>query len=458
MRRLITTVVTVVILLASTLVLASGIELEEQSAVAMGRVLAVRALLEDASTVFYNAAGLAWLDGFYISGGDILVFPQFNCSDPNGIYADASNTNALVAPPHLYAAYGTSLGSAGRVGFGVGMNFPFGLTLVWPDDFAGRHLSAESSLMIPEILVGLGYAPVKQVSIGATLVISPASVYMKRYLGPKFGFVDKAGKPLADSNVEMAGGGTGLGFNVGMQVRPIEKLFVGFQYRSGIDLEMEGDAHFNYAGDLPDKPFADQKVETAFTLPHILAFGVGYRVHRKWYVEFDADYTFWSAFETIPLRFPEDATGSLDQEVPEYWKDGWIFRLGHEVYLTEALTLRLGSGYDQNPATDKYLSPMLPDADRIFNAIGVGYNIDFESWSLNLNGTYMLTIFRDRTVNGRPCTSDDPCLDDAGEQLPEFNDAGVRNWEGNNFPATYKTTAHLIGLTVGARFGGEKKK
>ena len=183
MKKLIPVFAIVVFLFGASHALAAGIELEEQSAVAQGRVLAVRALLNDPSTVFYNSAGLAYLDGFSFALGDTMAFPSFNYSDPSGPggHADAQNTNTVVPPPHAYAAYGMSLGGNSRLGVGLGVNVPFGLTLIWPEEFAGRHLVQESALMCPEITLGAAYSPVKQVSIGAAFVASPASVYLKRY-------------------------------------------------------------------------------------------------------------------------------------------------------------------------------------------------------------------------------------------------------------------------------------
>ena len=451
MKKLIPVFAIVVFLFGASHALAAGIELEEQSAVAQGRVLAVRALLNDPSTVFYNSAGLAYLDGFSFALGDTMAFPSFNYSDPSGPggHADAQNTNTVVPPPHAYAAYGMSLGGNSRLGVGLGVNVPFGLTLIWPEDFAGRHLVQESALMCPEITLGAAYSPVKQVSIGAAFVASPASVYLKRYLGQNFGLVGDDGQPIDDAFVEMAGAGWGFGFAAGIQARPVERLFLGFAYRSGISIEMEGDAHFELPG-LSDKSgFPDQKVETKFELPDKLAFGIGYQILNAWYMEFDLDYAFWSVFDTIPLEFPEDTTGKLSQELPQHWESGFTFRLGNEVTVSRALTLRGGMGYDQNPIPDDYLSPMLPDAGRIFGAVGAGYALDM---GLRLDMAYELTYFRERTVEGQPCTAEAPCTDSAGNEIPEFNDAGARNWAGNPFPANYRGMAQLLSVTLGMAF------
>lgn len=430
------------------LALASGIELQEQDAEAQGRALAVRANLLNPATLFYNPAGLSFLDGFAISGGDTMVFPNFNYTDPNGQHPKATSVNPLVPPPHAYAGFGTQIHEGGRLGAGIGINYPFGLTLEWEEQFAGRHLISESELMIPQILAGISYAPVKYFSFGINLVISPAHVYLRRYLGPEFGLVADDGSPIEDARVEMAGDGLGIGFSAGLQARPTDWLFLGLVYRRGMTIDMEGDTHFTLDGLSDKSAFPDQPVETSFQLPDSIAFGIGTQVGR-WYGEFDIDYTLWSAFEEIPLTFPEDSTGLLTQAIPEYWKNTWVFRFGNYFKLTEALTLRAGAGYDQNPAPDQYLSPMLPDSDRIFTSVGAGYA--FES-GLRFDMSYMLTMFVTRTVTGHACTElDSECLNEAGE-LVAYNDDGSLAFAGNPFPARYESLAHLLSITVGMEF------
>jgi len=425
---------------------AAGIELQEHDARAQGRVLAVRAMLNNAAILFFNPAGIAYLEGLALSAGDTMVFPTFSYSDPNGQNPKASTVNPVVAPAHFYATYSGRIHPGGRLGGGIGANFPFGLTIEWDDDFAGRHLLTKSRLLMPHFYAGLSYSPIPALSLGANLVVCPASVYMKQYLGREFAFTGDDGQPV-DAYAEMGGRALGVGFSAGIQARPTDWLYLGLIYRRGMTLEMEGDAHFEFSN-LADQPFHDQPVKTTFELPDIIALGIGTRIGR-WYGEIDIDYTFWSVFREIPLDFPEDRTGQLSRSIPEYWKDGFTFRLGNEISITDSLQVVFGGGYDQNPAPDDYLSPMLPDSDRIFAALGAGYQFDF---GLTLDMSYMFTFFEDRTVNGHACTQNDPqCFDSSGNFI-EYTADGQLNWVGNTFPAHYQSYVQLLAVSVGFRF------
>ena len=437
--------------------LGSGIELQEQSAAAQGRALAVKARLDEASTVFYNPAGLAWLRGFQIQSGDTMVFPAFTARDARDVSAaeswgTASTTNTLIVPPHAYFSWGTDVGRTGGVGVGAGVNYPFGMAITWPDDFAGHHLVTGSNLLIPEILVGVGYAPVKQVSIGATLVVSPAQIWLKKYLGPEFGLVGDDGGPLTDASVAFAGMGVGVGANVGIQARPVKDLYLGFTYRSRISLKMTGDAHFSLDGLADRSGFPDQPVETEFQLPDIFSLALGYQILDSWYAEVDLEYTLWSLFKEIPVVFPDDVTGSLSQPMPQDWRNTFTLRVGNEITLgaEDEWAIRAGGGYDQTPVTSTYLSPMLPDSDRIFAGLGGGYTFPF---GFSIDMSYLYTYFVPREVNGHACTAGSPeaeCA--AAADGPAYDAAGNVLWSGNRFPAHYTTHAHLLAITLSQSF------
>ncbi|MBM4372437.1 MAG: outer membrane protein transport protein [Deltaproteobacteria bacterium] len=452
MRRLHWVVLLPALLLAAPGARGGGIELQEMSAAAQGRVLAVKARLEDASTLFYNPAGLAFLRGFQVQAGDTLVFPVFTARGPRDAapgeeWGPVSTTNVLAAPPHAYASWGGAVGGGHAVGAAVGVNFPFGMAMTWPDDFPGRHLIAGSNLQIPEILAGVAWSPLPQLSVGAALVVSPAQVWLRRFLGPEFGLVGDDGAPIPDATVAMAGSGVGVGAAAGIQARPIRGLYLGLSYRSRIRLDMTGDAHFTLPGLTDRSGFPDQPVETAFQLPDIVSLGVGYQILEAWYAELDVEYTFWSLFEEIPLDFPDDATGSLSQAIPQDWRNTVTVRFGNEVRLgaRREWAVRAGGGFDQTPVTPRYLSPMLPDSDRIFVGVGGGYTFAF---GLGLDVAYLHTFFLPRAARGHACvegSTESACA-------RPYDDAGNVPAVGNAFPARYASDAHLLALTVSQTF------
>jgi len=91
--------------------------------------------------------------------------------------------------------------------------------------------------------------------------------------------------------------------------------------------------------------------------------------------------------------------------------------------------LRAGFLYDQTPQPDETVDPILPDAIRWAVTGGFGYR----SGNFVLNVAYQYEPFQDRTSENRSVL--------------------VHPLSGINLgKGTYKTTAHLIGISLGFVF------
>lgn len=124
---------------------AAGFALIEQSASGMGNAYAgAAATAEDASTIFYNPAGMSELKGtqFAVGGHVIDLSAKFSNSgstkpaaivtNPLGGNGGEAGTTAIV--PNVYFV----LPIGERFDFGIGVNAPFGLKTEYDDNWAGR--------------------------------------------------------------------------------------------------------------------------------------------------------------------------------------------------------------------------------------------------------------------------------------------------------------------------------
>jgi long-chain fatty acid transport protein len=67
-------------------------------------------------------------------------------------------------------------------------------------------------------------------------------------------------------------------------------------------------------------------------------------------------------------------TSSLqDTDSPRNYKDAYAIRVGTQYMLTDKLALRLGAAFQKTPIKDGYVTPEIPDADRINLTCGLGY-------------------------------------------------------------------------------------
>jgi long-chain fatty acid transport protein len=104
---------------------AAGFALGEQSVKAVGNSLAgAAATAEDASTIFYNPAGLTELSGFQLQAGGHFIIPNVRFKNANGGGNDGGDAGVSAVVPNLYAAWDVS----DRFKLGIGVNG----RLVWP--------------------------------------------------------------------------------------------------------------------------------------------------------------------------------------------------------------------------------------------------------------------------------------------------------------------------------------
>ncbi|KAA3614611.1 MAG: hypothetical protein DWQ05_15045 [Calditrichaeota bacterium] len=405
---------------------AGGFNLYEFGGRASALAGAIVAQSADASTVFYNPAGIAFLENSQFYGGVTLIFPRGNFVGASPIFDDTVHESvANVFTPigiHYAHKFNENLGA------GLSITNPFGLGLEWEDDFPGRGISknalVESFYISP--VVAYKITPNFSIGVGADVVIAKIELTRNVYL------FDSEGSPGYDvGEITMTGtSDLAIGFNLSAQYRA-NKLSLGFMYRHTIENKFnEGDAEFTIfdgltvpqASAVAAAVLADQKVNTALDFPAFLSVGAHYQLTDKLGVEADYMWFKWSVFDELTLDFDNDA---LNQTIPFDYANAWQFRVGGEYAINEQLDLRAGYIFDKTPQPIESVSPLLPDDDRHDFSIGFGYT----------TGKYIF---------------------DAGYMFVNIGDRStVEDGEGQNhngFNGTYNSNASLLWASFGMNF------
>ena len=105
--------------------------------------------------------------------------------------------------------------------------------------------------------------------------------------------------------------------------------------------------------------FTDSDAELGLTTPASLSFGLHQDVTDRLAVMAEAQWTDWSVFDQLTVKF--DNPAQPDSVTEEEWKDTWFFALGTTYQATDAVTLRAGVAYDQSPVKGEYRTPRIPD-------------------------------------------------------------------------------------------------
>ena len=320
----------------------------------IGMGLIGTSLHQDASSIFYNPAGMSFLQSdFSFSGGVSFIMARVTYQAKDMVY-QAHLQHEINTPFYFYGA----MKATKDLSVGIAVNAPYGNGLKWDDKWAGRYLIQDIYFKAITIQPSVSYKFKDLISIGAGLVYAFGSVDMNKAIPVQ----DASG----DGNLHIKGKTDNWGFNAGILVQPTKKLSLGLDYRSKIDMKVKSaDATFDMPSVLASSYPATNKVSTSLPLPANLDFGASYEFSDKFMIGLNLCYVFWGVHDSVTYDF-ETKTDKLDKITsPSLYKDKLIIRLGAQYKLCELLTIRLGGYYDPSPIPDDYFHPQTPNNNEL---------------------------------------------------------------------------------------------
>ncbi len=344
----------------------AGFSLIEESASGMGNAFAGGAAsAEDASTVFFNPAGMTRLSGSQLSLVLHAIKPTAEFSNTASVAAagrplggnggDAGNWTPV---PNFY--YVTELSQNLRAGLGI--SSPFGLKTEYDPSWMGRFQAIKSDLKTININPALAYKINDQLSIGAGLNAQYISAELTNavYLG--------AGP---EGQAKVKGDDWSVGYNLGVlyELNPATRF--GLAYRSDVRHKLEGDVTFTGV------PAPNGLISAEITLPETVSLSGFHQINPQWAMMGDITWTRWSRFQE--LRIVRNTGITVGQPTIENWDDTYRFALGASYQQSKQLKLRSGIAYDQSPVSDAYRTARIPDADRTWLTVGATYQLSAKS-------------------------------------------------------------------------------
>jgi long-chain fatty acid transport protein len=386
---------------------AAGFALIEQNVSGLGNAYAgTAASAEDASTTFYNPAGLMYLSGtqLVLAGHAVRPSAEFSgdatgplgntISGGNG--DDAGGTSFV---PNFY--YSRELPNNFR--FGLGINAPFGLKTEYDADWKGRYQAIESEVKTVNINPTIAYQAMPNLSVGvgfnaqyveATLsqaIDQGSSCILFRIfqLGdtPTDAAIACGGIGLtpqgADARAKVEGDDWSYGYNIGLMYDIAAGSRIGFAYRSKIRQKLEGDASFDGAHQLFTGlgMFVPSGVTAGVTLPENVSLSLYHELDNRWALLADATWTRWSRFDELRIAYDSNQS---DTVTTEDWTNSTRYALGVNYRHNSAWLLRGGVAYDEEPIRNAQLrTPRIPGNDRTWLAFGANYrhspNLSFDA-------------------------------------------------------------------------------
>jgi long-chain fatty acid transport protein len=392
----------------TTISLAGGYAVREQSASLLGSAFAGAAAGVDLSSAYWNPAafGIA-KSGISVESHYSLITANTELS--NGVSgvsiggATSTEIDELGYLASTYAAYRLNE----KMVLGISSGAPFGLKTN-PDDenWAGRFYGRGADMLTFNVSPTLAYEIAPGVHVAAGLQLQ--HMRLKLWTGNplEIGNVLTQDDP-ANLKVNISDD-VGVGFTLGILLQPTQSTSIGLGFRSKIKQELEGKAYIG--GSL-----ISQNVKADLETPEIVTLSISQAISHDVRLLGTVEWTNWSRLSVV------DVTGLLPPPagaaVVANWDDGWFFSAGLEYDYSPALTLRGGIAYEISPIQDatQRLLP-LPDTDRVWLSAGASYQYS-ETTSFDFG--YSHVFFEDGDI-------DRGLLADPKEEGPRFT-ADVEN-------------------------------
>ena len=387
---------------------ASGFALLEQSASRLGTAFAgTAAAADDATTVFFNPAGMTSLrePEAIVSASGIEITSEFRNDSSVAAFAQPLGGNGGDAGDWNFvpAAYFV-LPVGDDLAFGIGVNAPFGLKLIYDDGWIGRFQGLHNEIKTLNVNPSVAWRIGERISLGAGIdyqrldaeltndvnysgVIAQGvqQLVAAGQLPPATGAAVIAANAGRAGLARVEGDDDAWGFNVGALFDLSDDTRLGVSYRSSVDYTVGGSIAFAAppgadpiasgiiaAASAPGAPLSSGAVSVALELPDSATLSLQHRVTKDLALLADVAWTGWSSVQELRIVRDSGATASL---TPERWSDTWRFALGATYAMNERVTLRAGVAHDETPVPDDTRTPRLPDSDRTWVAIGAHWEI-----------------------------------------------------------------------------------
>lgn len=325
------------------------------------------AIPSDAATVFYNPAGMGALE-------DISVYASMNLMMPRTRYIPApTGAGTVDAKEENYTPFNiyfvSPLGYKSPLRIGMGIYTPFATGITWDDNWTGRYLVQEMRLSTTFFQPSLSWQINDQFSIGAGFIYARGNFDYRKAMP----YIDQNG---TESSTELTGRANGVGYNLGLHIKPNDDVQFGITYRSRVNMNINnGYAYFKTPSSLQPS-YLNTSFETSLPMPQVVTVAVGVTPNDYFSLQFEAAYTGWAAFDSLRFDYDNNTALLQDEASPRRYRNSISLRAGAKYTLKdERWDVMLGAAYLPSPVREGFLSPELPDATHFLATGGLSFKI-----------------------------------------------------------------------------------
>ena len=366
-------------LASAQLTMAQGFYVDEQSALRLGDAFSGGAAqADDASTAFYNPAGLTRLNKkqLTLNLSAISVDSTFKGDSTTlggaPISGKKANASSIAALPSIYF----SLPMSESLVFGAYINAPYATGADFGDDSVARYFSTKSEITGIDFGTAFGFKATDELSFGISMVMQYISATVASAINTSaackgsepqlapftcngLGINDsELGQSTYDSSFEMNGDDLNIGFTAGMLYEFTPESRLGFHYKNRITHNLQGKATIdvstnaqtfsNLVGLNDTKANGTAKLETPSQANLSFYQGLG-----NFSIQADVQWTDWSSFDQLVVKSDTDIIQEVATPQVYDWVESYRYSIGGSYQLNPSLKLRTGFALDKSPIKDE---------------------------------------------------------------------------------------------------------
>lgn len=372
---------------------ASGFALYEHGSGLGNAFAGGAASAEDASTIYFNPAGLSRLSGKQIVVAAHAIRPSMKFGNTASVPALAQPTlgdnggdgGSWALVPNGYFAMEISP----QLRAGIGITAPFGLKTDYTPTWMGRFQAIKSEIKTINLNPTVSYTLNDTVSIGAGINYQHIKGDLTGAVNYSAAAATAAANPLtppavvpglmaiagaaAEGVSTVSGSDSAWGGNVGVLINAGPKTRVGLAYRSRIKYKLSGTVTFTGVPVLlSTSPLLQNgPVTLAISMPDSASMSVFHQASDKWDFMADLGWMGWGVLQQLNIKRSNGTTLGIPTQ--ENWRDTWRIAAGSNYHYNNQWTARIGVAYDQTPVSDAFRTARVPDSARYQLAVGGQY-------------------------------------------------------------------------------------
>ncbi|MCB5206519.1 OmpP1/FadL family transporter [Methylovorus mays] len=338
----------------------AGFSLIEQSVSAMGNAYAgAAASAEDASTVYFNPAGMVYLSQSQLVVGAHAIRPSGHFNNEGSVNAlgrpgngEGGDLGSWAVVPNLYYSHVVTP----DIRLGISVNAPFGLKTEYDKDWIGRFQAVKSELKTYNINPAMAFRVNDRLSLGLGVSVMYADAELTRAVN----------LVSSESTAHISGDDWGYGFNLGAIYQPASDTRIGLAYRSRVVQHLEGTVKFGQA-----LAANNGRISANLDLPESLSLSAIHQLNPQWELLGDISWTRWSQFNELRIL---NSNGTVLSLTPENWHNTMRYSLGISYRYNPQWKLRAGVAYDEEAMSEQYRTTRIPGNDRLWLTLGAGWD------------------------------------------------------------------------------------